>query len=609
VESAGRTLAVLAGGARDQPARHRTLRSAIAWSYDLLAPAERTRFRRLGVFTGGFTLAAAAAVWDAPGAADGGRRAASADPEPGPLDHELDTLAGLEGLVSKSLVRPEAPAPGGGGEARFGLLETLRAFALEQLDAHGEAAAARDRHARHMLELAEEAAPLLEGPDQVVWTQRLEAEHDNFRAALGWLAERGAVEPGLRLANALLWFWFNRGYWTEGWVWLERFLALSSEGDAPAGDPGDSDGRFGAGVAPQRARALFGAGFLAAYRENRWGTAAARPPFEASLALARRLGDAQTTGWALFGLGGSEFGPGRHAAAAVWFAQSLACFREAADHWGIDIALLWLGAAAIWQGDTATARRHYQDELAAARERGNRMGIARALGGLGHVAARAGDHRETRRLLEESFAIRDEGGNRQAAGWMIRLLVEACRDLGDYAAARTWLDRGLALIHEVYGRGPSAPQAVNLRLQADVARLAGDGRRAAARYAAALRMYAELGDAQSAAGCLAGLAAVAAPARPHRAARLLGACEALSGPEVVRTFTRVEHESLVAAARAALAAHAQAPAWTDADGAMTLEQAVAYALEDEPAPAPPSPEARVSERPPPAPGVRGAPAG
>jgi DNA-binding NarL/FixJ family response regulator len=213
------------------------------------------------------------------------------------------------------------------------------------------------------------------------------------------------------------------------------------------------------------------------------------------------------------------------------------------------------------------------------------MGIARALGGLGHVAARAGDHRETRRLLEESFAIRDEGGNRQAAGWMIRLLVEACRDLGDYAAARTWLDRGLALIHEVYGRGPSAPQAVNLRLQADVARLAGDGPSAAARYATALRMYFEVGDAASAAGCLAGLAAVAALARPQWAARLLGACEALGGPAAAVTFTRVEHASLVAAARAALAAHARAAAWIGEGSAMTLEQAVAHALEDESAPA------------------------
>ena len=90
-----------------------------------------------------------------------------------------------------------------------------------------------------MLELAEAAAPQLEGPDQVVWAQRLEAERDNLRAALGWWAERGAVEAGLRLANALLWFWFNRGYWTEGGAWLERFLGLSEAGAAATGDPAD----------------------------------------------------------------------------------------------------------------------------------------------------------------------------------------------------------------------------------------------------------------------------------------------------------------------------------------------------------------------------------
>jgi tetratricopeptide (TPR) repeat protein len=484
--------------------------------------------------------------------------------------------------VSKSLVQ-QVPGPGGGHEARFAMLETLRAFALEQLDAHGEVTVARDRHAQLVLELAETAAPQLEGPDQVTWTQRLEVERDNLRAALGWLAERGAVEPGLRLANALMWFWFNRGYWAEGCAWLERFLDLAEMGDEMDGNSADPYGRVGTGVASQRARALFGAGFLAAYRADRWGTAA-RPPFEASLTLARRLGDARTAGWALYGLGASEFVPGRQTAAAVLFTQSLACFREAADHWGIDIALQWLGNAAVWQGDHATARRHYETELAAARERGNRIGIARALGGLGHVAARTGDHREAHRLLAQSLAIRDEAGDRQATWWMIRLLVEACRDLGDYAAARTWLDRGLAVIHELYGRGPSRPQAVNLRLQADVARLASDHPRAAAQYAAALRMYFELGDAGSVAGCLAGLAAVEAPARPQRAARLLGACEALSGPDAVRTFVRVEHDSLVAAARAALAGHAQAAAaWIDEGRAMTLPQAVDYALEDAPA--------------------------
>jgi DNA-binding CsgD family transcriptional regulator len=201
------------------------------------------------------------------------------------------------------------------------------------------------------------------------------------------------------------------------------------------------------------------------------------------------------------------------------------------------------------------------------------------------VAARAGDHRAARRLFEQSLAIRDEVGDRQATWFIVRLLVETCLALGDYAAARAWLDRGLEVIHELHGRGPSSKLTVNLRLRADVARLAGDGAHATARYAAALRMYAGVGDAAGVAGCLAGLAAVAAPAGPPRAARLLGACEALSGPDAGGSFYRVEHASLVAAARAALAAHAQAPAWIDEGSAMTLEQAVAYALEDEPAPA------------------------
>jgi predicted ATPase len=180
----GQPLTVLTGGPRDLPARQRTLRDTIAWSYDLLAPWEQALFRQLAVFAGGGTLEAVEAVCageDATGAAH-------------------DVLAGLGALADASLLVTMAGADGG---LCCGLLETIREYALEQLEARGEADAWRGRHAAYFLSLAEAAAPPLDGPDQAVWLDRLEREHDNLRAALAWAGTAGAADLGLRLASAL----------------------------------------------------------------------------------------------------------------------------------------------------------------------------------------------------------------------------------------------------------------------------------------------------------------------------------------------------------------------------------------------------------------------
>ena len=230
-------LELLAGGPRDAAARQRTLRDTIEWSYNLLPPAPRAVFRRLAVFAGGCALEAAEAVTAG-------------------TDRELDALAAVGSLVTSSLVRREELPD---GEVRLVLLRTIREFALEALAACGEAPATRQAHAAWVLALAEQAAPHVQGAAQALWLRRLETEHDNVRAALRWLAESGEAERGLRVGNALLWFWFNRGHWQEGLAWLERFLEAA--GDQPPGPPGDSEAR----LLRQRARALFGAGWLAAW--------------------------------------------------------------------------------------------------------------------------------------------------------------------------------------------------------------------------------------------------------------------------------------------------------------------------------------------------------
>jgi len=202
-----RRLPLLTGGPRDAPKRLRTMRDAIGWSNDLLSPAEQVLFRHLAAFVGGFGLEAVEAVTDPDGSLG------------------LNFLDGIASLVDKSLLRQE---PGPGGEPRYLMLETVREFVLEQVEASGEAQEVRRRHAAFFVGLAEAAEPKLRGREQLAWLEQLDAEQANLRAALEWAIERGETETALRLAGTLHWFWYLRGHWNEGRSWLDRALALSS---------------------------------------------------------------------------------------------------------------------------------------------------------------------------------------------------------------------------------------------------------------------------------------------------------------------------------------------------------------------------------------------
>src|SRR5581483_7967759 len=222
-------LPLLTHGARDAPARQRTMRDAIAWSYDLLAPEERRLFRRLAVFAGGFSLAAAQHVWDAGDAGGDIPRDAMPSPAGGVLDL-------LDALASQSLVLPIRPAGEGkaASEPRFSMLETIREFAGERLAAAGEASAARLAHAEWFLDLAETSAAMA-ASDEPAALDRLEQEIGKLRAALRFFRERRDAERGLRLGGALQRLWWDRGYLQEGQEWLTTFLMLDRSAP-PAGN-------------------------------------------------------------------------------------------------------------------------------------------------------------------------------------------------------------------------------------------------------------------------------------------------------------------------------------------------------------------------------------
>ena len=382
-------------GGRDAEARQQTLRTTIEWSYELLAEEERRLFARLSVFAGGSTLEAAAEV-------------AGAD---------LDTL---QSLADKSLLRHT-------GE-RFWMLETIREFALERLEDSGDADELRRKHAEFFLELAEVAKPELLARSSSIWFDRLEAEHDNVRAALGEALEHGRADVALRLGGAIWHFWWTRGYWSEGSRWLDSALAAGTEsgphlrGDALVGASmlalWRGDVERGSAVAEEmlalaaeadsgRAGAILLAGLVA---DRRGDEDHAAELWEESARLAREEGDSRLLGMALNNLGTVALGRGEYERALELFEESLAIGRELQDQDRLARTFGNLGFTTLMLGDVQRARLLLRDSLVAAREIGQVEGIIGGLVGLGAVYARE-DPARAARLLGRADVLCEEAGS------------------------------------------------------------------------------------------------------------------------------------------------------------------------------------------------------
>ncbi len=355
---------LLTGGSRTVLPRQQTLRAAMDWSYDLLSEAERVLLRRLSAFAGGWTLEAAEGV------CAGGDVEAS------------DILDLLTQLVDKSLV----VATTQGGEARYRLLETVRQYAQDRLLASGEAVEIRTRHRAWYLDLAERAEARLYGPELLMWLNRLEVEHDNLRAALGWsTTEKEDAEIRVRLAAALHWFWDRRIHWGEGSKWLETALAGSRDIKSTA-----------------RVRALRGEGILA-WRRGEYEKALVL--HEESLALARELGDERGIAWAVMWRGLVSMRQGDVDAATTLFEESLELFRKLEDKWSMAVVLGQMGAVTRRKGDYAQDVVRCEESLAMFRTVGDKWGIAYSLRLTGHAVRLQGDLERAEGLYRESLAL------------------------------------------------------------------------------------------------------------------------------------------------------------------------------------------------------------
>ncbi|MDQ4099987.1 MAG: tetratricopeptide repeat protein, partial [Chloroflexota bacterium] len=464
LERLANQLGLLTGGARDLPARQRSLRTTIEWSYDLLASEEQALFRRLAVFAGGFSLAAAETVVCGAGLLD------------------LDILDGVAALVDQSLLRQRDDPD---GEPRFTLLETLRAFGLEQLEAAGEAERTRRAHVAWCLELAEMAASHLTGPEQGAWLARLTSEHDNLRAALTTLTTTSGVdgngdETELRLVGALWRFWNIRGYLSEGRTALAQALARSAKRPTST-----------------RANALNGSGVMA-YTQG-------------DLDQARTL-----------------------------FEESLAIRRELNDTAGIANTLNNLAIVADEQGDYARAMDIHAESLKLRREMNDQYGIAMSLNNMGGVAHMQGDFRRAAALHEESLGIRRAIGSKDGVASSLHNLASALHYMGDYSRAAALQTESLELMREL---GDKRGVAIALHNLGRAAQLQGDTRRSINCHRENLEIVRELGDKRTLIDSLESIAALAISSScTEEAVRLLGAAAALRD-ELGTPATSAERET------------------------------------------------------------------
>lgn len=497
LQQLGHGLDLPVAGPRDAPEHHRTLRAAIGWSFELLGPHQKALFSRLAVFAGGCTLESAEAVCRLPD------------------EHVLDARTGLLALASKSLLEPLLDPD---GHTRFVTLESVRAFALEQLAAGGQLERFQARHARWCLQLAEANEYRLTGPHQRAALAGLDVEHANLRAAIRWSLEHDPA-TALRLCAALWRFWWLRGHLTEGRQWL---------GEALAGDrDGDGDGA--------RALALTGAGVLAR-TQGAYGPA--RELMEQGRDLAAATGERPTLALALINLGIVSEHQGLPARAMALFGEAHDLYQALGDRRGVAHTLNCMGASRLGQGDLAGANPLLEQALSLFREVDDGWSAAMALANLGWAA-----HQQHRGALARAHYAK---------------ALAIYRALGDgRAVANLLLNLGLAI------------------------RDAGDGEDVGGVFVEALLGFARQGDQRGVAECLEALAGGGPTGDPARAAVLLGAADAIRETiGAPRPATdRPAHDRVVAAVRHALGEAAFDAGW-QRGRLLDVDEVVAVAVAD-----------------------------
>jgi predicted ATPase len=434
-------LQVLTGGAHDLPARQQTMRETVAWSYDLLEAPERALFRRLAVFAGGWTLEAAEAVTN--------------------LQGDLDVLDGLTALVNGSLVRHRH---GASSEWRFEMLETVRAYGLEQLAASGESLRTREAHAAWLLNVVRQAGPGLLVEDHAAWLARLDDELANLRAALAQTLERGDVATAVQLAATPWLYWFESGRTNEGRSWLERALSRVDRASVPVramarsaagslaatqGDYGPANALLEAALADWTAlgeqhgiaRTLHTLAVVALERNEDQRAAGLLEQALAEYGPPRTKADASWVALAVTHQACAWSGIGEHERAIALGEQAVTMQREAGSQIGVALGVTFLADFALDRGEYAAARTRYLEGVTMMWDLDDRWHLLYALTGLAIVTAELGPPERAARLLGAQAAAREAYGNRLSPRRRVAYdaaLANVRATLGEPAFSASW---------------------------------------------------------------------------------------------------------------------------------------------------------------------------
>ncbi|HMJ07770.1 MAG TPA: tetratricopeptide repeat protein, partial [Pyrinomonadaceae bacterium] len=373
-------LSFLTGGPRDLPARQRTMHGAVDWSYELLTAAEKTLFRKLSVFAGGFRLDAAEALFPN-------------DPYGGFGD--VSVLDLVTSLVNQSLLiqRPEWH-----GEPRFQMLDVVRDFAAASLESAGQTDATRAEHAGYFLSLAERAEPFLQAARSAEWLDRLEEEDDNIRAAMQWSLENDP-QNAVRLAVALRNFWLLHSHLGEGYRWLKA--ALECGGEPPA---------------EMRFKLMNGLGLASRFRGD---LDTARKAYENGLAAGKEAGDKQGIAVSSRGLGLVAMQQGDIAASEAYFESGLVISRELDDKFGIALSLSFLGDHARTRGDYKKARPFFEEALVRFSELDNKSAAADAMNNLAAAAFGLDDFPAAEFHFTQALTLANTLGNKMTISYSL----------------------------------------------------------------------------------------------------------------------------------------------------------------------------------------------
>jgi len=408
-------LSVLTGGPKNRDPRQQTLRGAIAWSYNLLNPHEQAFFRRLSVFVGGWTPEAATAI------------AANSDSDSEAESEAIDPLDTLSSLVDKSLLRVEEI----GDEIRFGMLETIREYALEQAQEAGETETLKRRHAEYYQALAEQLGPALRGHEQAATLARLDREHDNVRAVLAWAVERGEGDIAQAISGAIWRFWSIRGYISEGRSWMAKALAMPPRRTA------------------NWARAANAAGNLAQMQVD---YVEARALHEETRAVYIELGDKAGTARALNNLGVSAWQQGDYLAARSFFQECLALQREVGSDWDVAATLTNLGLVLSDEGAYEESLELHREALLLFRKVGDKKTAGTAQNNMGVLLHLQGKFKEARAVWEEYLELNRELKDKSGTALVLSNLALVARDEGRYADAHRLSTESIALFREIGDR-------------------------------------------------------------------------------------------------------------------------------------------------------------